>query len=293
MLELRKVTTLNNMFVNKLPTLRDSNNIIHSSFNMTGTVTGRLSSEMPNFQQIPRKAENPTLFQYHNEPKALFVSRFGDDGCIMNADYCLAPDTVIQLINGKQDNIKSICDRVTAGEKVYTYSINPETEEIVVSRIVAGRMTRVNEPTLKITLDNGEIVICSYNHKFLLRGGRYVEAQYLFPGADELMSYKDDPMQLATFPRTVSEIQEWKSMDLYDIEVEHFENFVLAGGCWVHNSALEMRIAAVISEDELMQKALLSGADIHKANASYIFKVPIEGVTKEQRTAAKSVGFGW
>ena len=49
-----------------------------------------------------------------------------------------------------------------------------------------------------------------------------------------------------------------------------------------------MRIAAVISNDDLMQKALLSGADIHKANASYIFKVPIGEVSKEQRTAAKS-----
>lgn len=58
-------------------------------------------------------------------------------------------------------------------------------------------------------------------------------------------------------------------------------------------AALEMRIAAIISNDDLMQKALLSGADIHKANASYIFKVPIGEVSKEQRTAAKSLGFGW
>lgn len=87
LLELRKVTTLNNMFIKKLPTLLDDQNIIHPSFNISGTVTGRMSSENPNAQQIPRKAENPTLFQYQNEPKALFCSRHGSMGCMLNADY--------------------------------------------------------------------------------------------------------------------------------------------------------------------------------------------------------------
>ena len=54
----------------------DENNIIHPSFLLTGTVTSRLASKDPNVQQIPRKAENPTLFQYHREPKKMFSSRF-------------------------------------------------------------------------------------------------------------------------------------------------------------------------------------------------------------------------
>ena len=274
-------------------TVPGTHSFISNGFISHNTVTGRLSSESPNFQQVPRKSENPMLFQYHNEPKALFISRYGQDGCIMNADYCLAPDTRIQLINGEQDTIKSICERVTSGEKVYTYSINPETEEVVVSRIIAGRMTRVNEPTLKVTLDNGESVVCSYNHKFLLRNGEYVEAQHISPGEDKLMSYKDSPDTLASFPYTVSIIEKWKNMDLYDIEVENNHNFPIVSGVYLRNSALEMRIAAIISDDEKMTQALLSGADIHKANASYIFKVPIEEVTKEQRTKSKSLGFGW
>ena len=47
LLELRKVSTLNNMFIQKLPELLDSQGIIHPSFNLSGTVTGRLSSENP------------------------------------------------------------------------------------------------------------------------------------------------------------------------------------------------------------------------------------------------------
>ena len=287
LLELRKMNTLNNMFIKKLPAMRDKDNLIHSSFNLTGTVTGRLSSENPNMQQVPRKAgDNPLLFQYHYEPKALFVSRFGENGCIVNSDYCLAPDTEIHLINGETDTIKNICDRLETGEQLYTYSINPETEEIVVSRILAGRKTRENEPTLKVTLDNGESVVCSYNHKFMLRTGKYLEAEKLNVGMSLM------PFNLIQNHKIVS-IEPYENMDLYDIEVEHNHNFPLKSGIFVHNCALEMRIAAVISGDKKMTQGFLSGADIHKANASYMFKVPIEEVTKDLRTAAKSLGFGW
>lgn len=145
LLELKKVNTLNNMFIKKLPTMRDKDDIVHASFSLTGTVTGRTSSSDPNMQQIPRKAgDNPLLFQYHNEPKSLFISRFGEMGCIVNADY----------------------------------------------------------------------------------------------------------------------------------------------------SALEMRIAAIISNDKKMTQAFLSGVDIHKANASYMYNIPVEEVTKDLRTKAKSLGFG-
>lgn len=145
LLELRKVTTLNGMFIQKLPEMRDPNGIVHPSFNITGTVTGRMSSENPNAQQFPRKAENPLLFQYHNEPKALFTSRFGSEGCIMNADY----------------------------------------------------------------------------------------------------------------------------------------------------AALEMRVAGIVSKDPTLLKAFLSGQDLHKSTASLVWGVPIEEVSKDLRTAAKSVNFGW
>lgn len=100
MIELRKIETLNNMFIKKLPGMRDANNILHPTYNLTGTVTGRLASENPNFQQMPRKAENPLLFQYMYEPKSLFVSRFGKNGIIMNADYSQLELRIAGVISG-------------------------------------------------------------------------------------------------------------------------------------------------------------------------------------------------
>ena len=90
----------------------------------------------------------------------------------------------------------------------------------------------------------------------------------------------------------IVKIEQGERMDLYDIEVEKNHNFPLASGIFVHNSALEMRIAGVISGDETLLKAFQSGKDLHKSTASLVWNVPIEEVSKDLRTKAKSVNFG-
>lgn len=57
-------------------------------------------------------------------------------------------------------------------------------------------------------------------------------------------------------------------------------------------SQIELRILAHISKDENMKQAFLHGEDIHRQVASKVFNVPLEEVTKEQRSAAKAVNFG-
>ena len=57
-------------------------------------------------------------------------------------------------------------------------------------------------------------------------------------------------------------------------------------------SQIELRVLAHISEDENMIQAFNNGEDIHKQAASKVFNIPIEEVTKEQRSSAKAVNFG-
>ncbi len=57
-------------------------------------------------------------------------------------------------------------------------------------------------------------------------------------------------------------------------------------------SQIELRILAHISGDKQMKEAFINSEDIHKQVASKVFEVPLEEVTKEQRTAAKAVNFG-
>ena len=57
-------------------------------------------------------------------------------------------------------------------------------------------------------------------------------------------------------------------------------------------SQIELRVLAHISEDENMIDAFNSGEDIHKQAASNVLNIPIEEVTKEERSKAKAVNFG-
>lgn len=57
-------------------------------------------------------------------------------------------------------------------------------------------------------------------------------------------------------------------------------------------SQIELRVLAHISNDKHMIEAFNNNEDIHKQAAASVFKVPVDEVTKEQRTHAKAVNFG-
>ena len=57
-------------------------------------------------------------------------------------------------------------------------------------------------------------------------------------------------------------------------------------------SQIELRLLAVISDDEAMKQAFIDGEDIHTATACRVFGVEPEQVTVELRKRAKAVNFG-
>jgi DNA polymerase-1 len=57
-------------------------------------------------------------------------------------------------------------------------------------------------------------------------------------------------------------------------------------------SQIELRIIAHLSQDPAMVADFNLGHDIHAATAAKVFHVPMEHVTKEQRSRAKAVNFG-
>ncbi len=67
------------------------------------------------------------------------------------------------------------------------------------------------------------------------------------------------------------------------------ENHILLAADY---SQIELRIIAALSEEETMINAFKNGEDIHASTASKVFNIPIEEVTREQRSNAKTVNFG-
>ncbi|WP_336718374.1 DNA polymerase I [Chryseobacterium mucoviscidosis] len=57
-------------------------------------------------------------------------------------------------------------------------------------------------------------------------------------------------------------------------------------------SQIELRLIAEISGEDNMIKAFQNGEDIHASTAAKLFNIPLEEVSKTQRSQAKSVNFG-
>jgi DNA polymerase I len=67
------------------------------------------------------------------------------------------------------------------------------------------------------------------------------------------------------------------------------ENYTLLSADY---SQIELRIIAALSGEDNMIKAFQDKEDIHRSTAAKVFNVPLEAVTKEQRSNAKTVNFG-
>ena len=67
------------------------------------------------------------------------------------------------------------------------------------------------------------------------------------------------------------------------------ENYCLLAADY---SQIELRIIAALSNEETMIEAFKNGEDIHASTAANVFHVPIDEVTREQRSNAKTVNFG-
>ena len=57
-------------------------------------------------------------------------------------------------------------------------------------------------------------------------------------------------------------------------------------------SQIELRVLAHIANDETLINAFRNNEDIHAVTASQVLGIPLEDVTKEQRSSAKAVNFG-
>ncbi|MCF6347120.1 MAG: DNA polymerase I [Flavobacteriaceae bacterium] len=67
------------------------------------------------------------------------------------------------------------------------------------------------------------------------------------------------------------------------------KNYVLLAADY---SQIELRIIAALSEEENMMNAFKKDEDIHASTAAKVFNVPLDEVTREQRSNAKTVNFG-
>lgn len=95
---------------------------------------------------------------------------------------CLAMDTKVPLLDGRELTLTELTAEYKEGKKNWTYSANPETGEIVPGIISWAGVTQESAKVMKLTLDNGESLVVTPDHKFPIIGKGKVRADELVIG---------------------------------------------------------------------------------------------------------------
>jgi DNA gyrase subunit B len=102
-----------------------------------------------------------------------------------SAGGCFSGDTKVSLVDGRSLSFLDLIAEQEQGKQNYCYTIRRDGR-IGVEKIINVRKTRQNAGVIRVTLDNGESIVCTPDHLFMLRDGSYKPAAELTP-EDSLM----------------------------------------------------------------------------------------------------------
>jgi len=180
---------------------------------------------------------------------------------------CFAGDTKVELYNGEQKTLAELVDMAHRGARVDVFTVDAH-RNVRIKPMRAPRLVRRNDPVVKVTLESGAEIVCTPDHRFMLRDGTYREAEKL-KAKDQLMPFARSsiPERLhrtgafpipASLAQKVAKVEPAGRADVYDLTVDLTQNFALAAGIFVHNSIdddppgasryTEARLAAVSAE---------------------------------------------
>jgi hypothetical protein len=118
-------------------------------------------------------------------------SRQGGTGSIVDSTYdpqCLDMNTRIPLLDGRTLSIYELTEEYEQGKQNWAYSTDIKTGKIFPGPITWAGMTRKDAQVLKLTLDNGEELILTPDHKIPVWGKGYVEAKDIIVDKDSIIS---------------------------------------------------------------------------------------------------------
>ena len=158
---------------------------------------------------------------------------------------CFSGDTKVELVNGEQKTFVELVEMVHRGVRAEIFTVDAH-RNVRIKPLRAPRLVRRNDPVVKVALVSGAEIVCTPDHRFMLRDGTYREASTLKP-KDQLMPFARTaiPERLhrtgafpipASLSQVVASIAPAGRADVYDLTVDVTQNFAVAAGVFVHNS---------------------------------------------------------
>lgn len=149
-------------------------------------------------------------------------------------ETCLSGDTIIPLLDGTKQTIKSLYEQNK--NDFYVNSFDVKSNRFVPGRCLGVTKTGENREVFKITFDDGIYVRLTENHLVLLSDNSYCRVENL---------KTSDSVKAINIDRSsrITSIQSDGFTDVYDLEVETFHNFAITGDesftsyVMVHNCA--------------------------------------------------------
>ena len=106
-----------------------------------------------------------------------------------SAGGCFSAQTLISLTDSRNLNFLELIEEQQAGKQNFCYTIRQDGT-IGIEKIINVRRTKQHAEVIKITLDNGEELTCTPDHKFMLQDGSYKSAENLTPKESLMPLYR-------------------------------------------------------------------------------------------------------
>ncbi len=173
---------------------------------------------------------------------------------------CFSGDTKIPLLDGNDHTLSELSNRK---DSFYVYACKPDGK-VVVAQATALK-TKQNAELVEVIIDNGEKILCTPDHEFMLRGGIYQTAFELEPGQSLMPFYsqrdKEGYVRVQQnyssrwqrvhvqgltgklFNHKVISVRRVEErQDAYCLIVPDYHNFALAAGVFVHNCRMRLSV---------------------------------------------------
>ena len=139
---------------------------------------------------------------------------------------CFTGDTKVSLLDGRELSFLELLDEYGYDGKFWVYSCTSDGD-VVPGLAHSVHKTKVTTELAIVTLDSGERIRCTPDHRFMLRDGSYVEAKDLSSTLNIMSLHNSYVVSVEIIDSCV---------DVYDLEVDTHHNFALSSGVFVHNS---------------------------------------------------------
>jgi DNA gyrase subunit B len=111
-----------------------------------------------------------------------------------SAGGCFSGETKVALLDGRNLSFKQLVKEWQQGMTNYCYTIKKDGS-IGIEKILHPHLTKKNTAVIEVILDNNEKIVCTPDHKFMLRDFSFIEARTLKPGMS-LMPLRRKPSEI-------------------------------------------------------------------------------------------------